>query len=236
MKTIAFIFARGGSKGIPNKNLALLDGVSLLARAITSARKISSISRVIVSTDDPKIAKHAIDCGAEAPFVRPAELASDTAAEHDAWKHAITELRKQGEIFDTMLVLPATAPLRATRDIEECLRVFQTPETDIVITVQQSERNPYFNMVVANLDGTVRLASNTEDGAFTRRQDAPAVFDITTVAYVANPDFVMRSKRYFDGRVRAVEVPRVRAVDIDVPLDLEWAEFLIRKGHPDILA
>ncbi|WP_337996582.1 acylneuraminate cytidylyltransferase family protein [Oleispirillum naphthae] len=222
-RVVAFIFARGGSKGLPGKNLCPLAGKPLLAHAVDVAKAVPGIARVVVSTDDPAIAEAARAAGAEVPFLRPAELASDTAPEWLAWQHAIRALRETGDPVDVFLSLPATSPLRRPVDVACCLDTLADGDADMVITVREAERNPYFNMVRKEKDGSVRLAV---EGVYHRRQDAPPIFDITTVAYAARADFILSANRIFDGRVRAVVIPRGRALDIDDALDLAIGEAL----------
>ena len=124
--------------------------------------------------------------------------------------------------------LPPTAPLRTVGDVEECLARYISGDCDVVITTTEAHRNPYFNMVKDNSDGTVNLVM--ENSSSVRRQDAPFVRDMTTVCYVANPEFVMSSHSIFEGRVKAVDVPKERSVDIDSLLDFHLAEFLLDYG------
>lgn len=227
LRCIAFIFARGGSRGVPGKNVKELAGRPLIAHSIMTAHACHRLETVIVSTDDPRIAEVAHDCGAEVPFMRPLHLASDTAPEWLAWRHAVEWFQRERGSFDAFVSLPATSPLRSVSDVDRCLDTFiEYPDTDIVITVCESERSPYFNMVQLDAEGYARLVIEGAGGP-TRRQDAPAAYDITTVAYVARPAFILSAERIFSGRVRAVEVPRERSLDIDTPLDFRMAEFLI---------
>lgn len=232
MTAIAFIFARGGSKGLPGKNIRPLAGKPLIAWSIEHARAVKRIERVIVSTDSEEIAAVARDFGADVPFMRPAELARDESPEWLAWRHALSFLQEsEGALPDAMLSVPATAPLRLPIDLENCLDEFAKGDADMVITVSDAHRNPWFNMVKENPDGSVGLVMGSASG-ITRRQDAPAVFDIATVAYVADPQFVMQQMGTFNGRVRGVRVPVERAIDIDTLFDFELAEFLItRRGN-----
>jgi N-acylneuraminate cytidylyltransferase len=181
---------------------------------------------VVVSTDDEEIAEISRRAGADVPFLRPSELASDNAPEWLAWQHAIRTLREQGETVDIFLSLPPTSPLRIPHDVDCCLDALFDNQAEIVISVREAERSPYFNMVKCDADRVCHLA---EDGKFHRRQDAPELFDITTVAYVARADFVMSAARIFDGRVRAVLIPRERALDIDTHFDMLIAEALMGK-------
>lgn len=202
----------------------MLAGKPLIAHSIDIAKACSFIDTVIVSTDDAEIAAVARDYGAEVPFMRPAELATDTAPEWLSWRHAIEwTIREKGR-FDHFVSLPATSPFRSVEDVEACVRKLEeNAETDIVITVKNAERSPYFNMVVIDEDGCAGLVIKPQ-GDVSRRQDAPTVYDVTTVAYAARPDFVLRSQRLFDGRVKAVNIPPERALDIDTPYDFMLAE------------
>lgn len=224
MKTCAFIFARGGSKGIPRKNTRLLNGIPLIAHSIRIALACPSLGQVIVSTDDDEIAEIARSFGANVPFLRPPELASDKAPEWLAWRHAITWVRNNRENFDIFVSLPATSPFRSIEDVETCVDVLRKePNADAVVTVTEAGRSPYFNMVTLDPTGRAELVISPQTGV-ARRQDAPKVYDMTTVAYAARPEFVMNSDAIFSGCVRAVEIPPERALDIDTPFDFAIAE------------
>jgi CMP-N-acetylneuraminic acid synthetase len=230
MEVAALICARGGSKGLPGKNIRPLAGRPLIAWAITQARAVPRIGRIIVSTDSEEIAAVARAAGAEVPFMRPQELARDDSPEWLAWRHALNHLREARSAYpDVLIAVPATAPLRAVTDLERCLDEYATGGADVVITVTEAHRNPYFSMVKRDSGGTVSLVIPS-DGAVFRRQDAPVVYDITPVAYVTSPEFVMTRNGLFEGRVRAVEVPPERAVDIDTLLDFTVAECLLTKA------
>jgi CMP-N-acetylneuraminic acid synthetase len=227
MKAVAFIFARGGSKGLVGKNIRPLGGKPLIAWSIEHAMAVKRIERIIVSTDSEEIAKVARAHGAEVPFMRPAELSGDKSPEWLAWRHALTFLLEtSGSLPDAMVSVPTTAALRLPVDIESCLDQYEKGDADMVITVTDAHRSPYFNMVKANEDGTVGLVIPPQS-AIVRRQDAPVVYDMATVCYVANPKFVMTHNATFDGRVKAVHVPTERAIDIDTLLDFQIAESLL---------
>lgn len=227
MKATAFIFARGGSKGIPRKNVRAFGGKPLIAWSIAHALAVKRIERVIVSTDSQEIAAVAREYGAEVPFIRPAELARDDSPEWLAWRHALNYLLdNDGALPDAMVSVPTTAPLRLPLDIENCLDDYEKGGADMVITVTDTHHSPYFNMVKTHVDGTVELVIPPQ-AVIVRRQDAPTVFDMTTVTYVARPEFVMTHHGTFEGRVRAVHVPNERAIDIDTLLDFQIAECLL---------
>lgn len=232
MTFAALICARGGSKGVPGKNTRVLCGRPLIAWAVAHARAVSRIGKTIVSTDDPDIAGVALHAGAEVPFLRPKELAQDSSPEWLVWRHALTWMRDVGGCCpDALVVVPATAPLRSPQDIEHCLDRYLLGDVDVVISVTPSHRNPYFNMVSERPDGTVGLVV-PPSAPVARRQDAPVVFDLTTVAYVARPELVLTKPGLFSGRVGMVSVPPERSLDIDTPFDFELAEWLMsRRNH-----
>jgi N-acylneuraminate cytidylyltransferase len=235
MSYIALICARGGSKGVVGKNIRPLGGVPLIGWAIRSAQGVERISRVIVSTDSEEIAQVATEYGAEVPFMRPAELARDDSPEWLVWRHALAYLEDQGEDgLEGLVVVPATAPLRDVQDIESCLDEYEKGGVDVVITISDAHRSPYFNMVVNNKEGYCSLAV-PQDEAITRRQDAPVVHDMSTVAYVVRPQFVHDNSGLFDGLVRGVYVPPERALDIDTLLDFRIAECLIADRSKEVV-
>lgn len=223
---IALVCARGGSKGLPGKNIRMLAGRPLIGWSIKIAKEVKRISRVIVSTDSEEIARVAKESGAEVPFIRPERLARDDSPEWLVWRHALTYLAgNEIESVDGLVVIPATAPLRSVADINNCLDEYEKGEVDVVITVTEANRSPHFNMVKHDDHGYASLViSNTNK--LVRRQDVPTVYDMTTVGYVVRPQFVLESESIFDGKVRSVSVPKDRAIDIDTLLDFQFAEFL----------
>ena len=227
MRVVALICARGGSKGLPGKNIRFLAGRPLIAWAISQAKAVNRVQRVIVSTDSEDIAEVARQAGAEVPFLRPAQLAQDNSPEWLVWRHALDFVKGDAGTYpDGLLVVPATAPLRAVTDLEQCLDEYEKGGVDVVVTVTDAHRSPYFNMVQVRKDGTVGLVIPPRS-AIVRRQDVPVVYDLTTVAYVARPEFVMTQNGIFEGRVRSVHVPLERAIDIDTALDFKIAECLM---------
>jgi len=230
MKYIILICARGGSKGLPGKNIKQLNGIPLIGWSIKIAKQIDRVSRVIVSTDSEEIAKVALKYGAEVPFMRPKELAQDDSPEWLVWKHAIKHVESYGnEDIDAIIVLPVTAPLRSVKDVNSCIDLFEESEVDSVITVSEASRSPYFNMIVNNDSGYASLVISPEN-QITRRQDAPEVFDMTTVAYVVNTNVVKQSNSIFEGKVKSIIIPQERSIDIDTLLDFKIAECLVLNG------
>jgi len=228
MSIVAVIFARGGSKGLPGKNLRILGDKPLIAWSIEHAKAVRRIDRVIVSTDSTEIAQVALKYGAEVPFIRPSDLAQDDSPEWLSWKHALNFLElESGDLPEIMVSIPTTAPLRLPQDIENCLDEYQKGKSDVVFAVTDSHRNPFFNMVKRNIDGTVSIV-NKPLQSIARRQDCPIVYDMTTVCFVLNPNFVLANNSMFEGIVKAINVPVERAIDIDTLLDFHIAESILR--------
>jgi N-acylneuraminate cytidylyltransferase len=225
MRTFGFVFARGGSKGVPGKNIRDLAGKPLLAHSLNVASQVAEIERVFVSTDSSDIAAVAERFGATV-ILRPPELAQDDSPEWLAWRHAINRVRTEVGNFQRFVSLPATAPLRIAEDVTKCLNALDA-NTDVVITMTPAQRSPWFNMVKEDSAG--RLSLLVEGSQFVRRQDAPVGYDLTTIAYVSRPEFVLGKERIWDGRVRGVVIPQERAIDIDTEIDFSVADFLMRK-------
>ena len=228
MTVFGVVFARGGSKGLPGKNLRHVGGRSLLSHAIAAGQKADLVDKVLVSTDSHEIMLAAAPLGAEVPFLRPAELSEDHSPEWGAWQHLAGYLMACGAADSDLLVsVPTTAPLRLPKDIDQAVNTFQNGNFDVVLTVTESARSPWFNMVTRDYSGRVQLTLQGGNTDLHRRQDAPQVFDITTVAYVTSLGFVQQAKRLFDGSVGSVTVPGERAIDVDTELDLRIADFLM---------
>lgn len=227
-RVIGFVFARGGSKGVPRKNIRPLAGKPLIAYAIECGLASRQVEKVVLSTDDSEIAAVARQFGAEVPFLRPSELAQDDSPEWMAWQHAIRSCESLDEArpMDVFLSIPATSPLRSPQDLDRCVELLLEGESDLVLTVTPAKRSPYFNMVKCDSQGYVRLAVDP-GSSINRRQDAPAVYEITTVAYAAHPRFILNSTSMWDGRVKAIIIPNERSLDIDTEIDFQFAEFLI---------
>lgn len=229
MKNFAFIFARGGSKGLPGKNIKPLAGKPLLQYSIETAKTSPHIELVFVSTDDSEIAEVARLNGAIV-IDRPSELATDKSPEWLAWRHAIEWVREKYGEFNGFVSLPATSPLRSDEDISKAIEQHKAKAADVCISVTEANRSPFFNMVKHTYEGYVELV-NKPECEVSRRQDAPKVFDVTTVVYVSTPEFIMNSYGLFSGKVTSIEVPKERAVDIDDIYDFKLAEILMQESQ-----
>lgn len=230
MANFSYIFARGGSKGIPKKNLTQINKKPLLAYSINISQNSKNIDKCFVSTDCEEIKTQALIYGAEV-INRPKYLAEDDSSEWDAWQHAIRWTNEKYGEFEKFISLPSTAPLRAKHDVEKCIKVLDK-ETDVVITITEAHRNPFFNMVIEE-EGYLKRVCEPKD-TIVRRQDAPLVFDMTTVAYVLRPNFILNNKSIWSGRIKGVRIPKIRSIDIDDKYDLEIAKYLYSKNPKNV--
>ena len=228
MKTVAFIFARAGSKGLPGKNTKILNGKPLIQYSIDVAKKVTQISEIFVSTDCDSIADIAKKNNIKI-IKRPAILASDTSPEWLSWKHAIDYVNKNFGTFDRFVSIPTTSPLRSAQDVYSALDKLENTNADVCISVTPSSRSPFFNMVKSKDENYFELAIQSKD-KINRRQDSPKIFDITTVVYAAKVDFIKQHDSIFSGKVAAVVIPKNRSLDIDDIYDFLYAETLLKGG------
>lgn len=230
-KILCVIPARGGSKGLPGKNIKLLLGKPLIAYSIEQARSSRYIDKVIVSTEDEKIAKIARLFNVCVPFMRPKSLSQDSSNIRDVLLHTINWMeRKEKENFDILVLLQANSPLRNTADIERCIEILVGDNASNVFSVSDAYRNPYFNMVELSDTGLVRLIKK---GDYSNRQEAPQVYDMNGSIYVWWIDIFKKKKRDFLPKTRIYIMPKERSVDIDYPLDFEIAEMILKKANRD---
>jgi len=221
------ICARGGSKGVPNKNIREVGSKPLIAHTIEHALQWDHPTDVIVSTDNDAIADVATEYGASVPFTRPAQLATDTAAKLPVIKHAVSEVEHQsGNTYDYIIDLDATAPLRTVEDIENCFRVATDSDAQNAYTVVESDKNPYFNMVELDSQGYASLSKSTGN-EITRRQDTPSVYAMNASIYVFERSFLMNTDSIHGDKTKVSVMPPERSVDIDRPIDLAFVEFLL---------
>lgn len=230
MNKYAFIFARGGSKGLKKKNIKIFGGKPLIAHSIILALESNIFDKVFVSTEDDEIAKISSACGAEI-IKRPNNLADDASPEWLAWQHAILQAEDRFGPFEYFVSLPATSPLRDIEDILKAVNHLDADKSaDLCLGISQSNHSPFFNMVIKNENNYIDLAINNKD-PINRRQDAPTIFNITTVVYAARTDFIKNSNNIFSGTVIGIEIPKERAVDIDDIIDFQFAEFLYNQSN-----
>ncbi len=222
VKTFALIPARGGSKGIHRKNIKLIAGKPLIVWTIEAALRSSLLDAVVVSTDDPEIADVARYAGAQVPFMRPAELAQDTTPGLDPVMHAIDQL----PLFDSVLLLQPTSPLRTTNDIDACIRLAMDKISPSVVSVSAADTHPYWTYRLTE-DQTLRRFIDTEPIA--RRQDLPPAYTLNGALYFAEVNWLRHCGSLVGIETIGYLMPRERSVDLDTPLDWKFAELLLKE-------
>jgi CMP-N,N'-diacetyllegionaminic acid synthase len=219
---------RGGSKGVPSKNLREMHGKPLMAYTIEQAFQSGLFQHVVISTDSDVIAETARSFGAETWFLRPAELATDEAPKLPVIRHAFQESEKYyGHQFDILIDMDVTSPLRKVVDIKNAYHQFIEDESDILITASPARKNPYFNMVEL-INGNVQIVKPLER-ILTRRQDSPAVFDVNASIYIWKREALLSNDTLFTDKTSLYIMPEERSVDIDTELDWDFVEYMIGK-------
>ena len=227
MKTLYVIPARGGSKGIPGKNIKPLAGKPLISYTIDVARELAPDCDICVTTDDADIISTVEAMNLKVPFVRPAELATDHSGTYEVLIHALDFYESQGIHYDTLVLLQPTSPLRTADDVRSCLQLY-TPEIDMVVSVMQAATNPYYNAFETDENGFLHISKG--DGKYTRRQDAPKVWEYNGAVYVINTASLRKMKLGEFTRRRMYEMSRERSIDLDTPTDWLIAETLIKNN------
>jgi CMP-N,N'-diacetyllegionaminic acid synthase len=223
---LGLICARGGSKGVPGKNVRDFCGKPLIAWSIECARSCPEITDIVVSTDDEEIAAVARNYGAEVPFMRPPMLAQDKTRQIDAIAHALAFLKDQGREYRAVVLLQPTCPLRLPEDVSGALRLMDERQADTVITVTQEEG--VMLSTFYNLDEDCRASlmfPAPQEG--TLRQDYNAIYRRCGVVYILKPDYVLDTGALYGSKVCAYSVPKDRSYDIDSMFDWELTEWLM---------
>jgi len=236
---LGHIGARKGSKGVPGKNFALLHEKPLIDWSLDQLLDNPRVGAVVVSTDDEAIQAHALRRGALDIGLRPAELATDQAPKWGVWQHALSSVEpvlaglgiKDISVF---LDLDCTAPLRSQDDINGVLDLFEAEQPDMVMSVCEARKNPYFNLVEPDATGALQVSKPLAGGIWAR-QDAPAVFEHVGVAYAVKPSYLRHASTLYEGRVLPFVVPAERCHDIDTPLDFKLVEFLLAEQLKEVL-
>lgn len=228
---LAVIPARGGSKGLPGKNVRPLAGLPLIAHSIRCAKLVPDIARIVVSTDDPAIADVARANGAETPFMRPAALASDTAAMWPVIRHALEAAEATGPArYGSVLLLDPTSPGRLPEDITQAIaRLDGDASANGVVGVSEPDFNPYWHCVVAGGDGYMHDLIPGAEG-YDRRQDVPVVYRINASLYLWRRDHILGASNWREGRLLMQVIPESRALHIDDIRQFEQARVLLEAG------
>ena len=223
---IGHIGARAGSKGVPNKNFKDLHGKPLIDWSLDQLLASDRVDHVVVSTDSDAIYDHAVKRGCLDIGLRPAHLATDTAAKWHVWQHALAETEKLTGAASAFLDLDCTSPLRPDHAIPEALDLFFAQSPDMVMSCCEARKNPYFNLVEPDATGALHV-SKPLPGGVVARQQAPTVYEHAASTYVVAPDYLRTAASLFDGRVIPYLMDPADCVDIDTPFDYTLVEFLM---------
>jgi N-acylneuraminate cytidylyltransferase/CMP-N,N'-diacetyllegionaminic acid synthase len=223
---LAIIPARGGSKGLPGKNIKLLAGKPLIAHTVEQALNSKHVTKVLVSTDDKEIARVALEFGAEVPFMRPAELASDTSLSIDTYIYTLDQLANEyGEVHDNFLVLQPTSPLRSAEDIDKAVDLFQTKKADSVISFCEEHHSIFWHKYVDS-NGVISPIFTNEK--LSNRQELKKTYYPNGAIYVFRSDLI-RLRKYYSEKTYVYLMERQYSIDIDSLEDFEYAEFVMNK-------
>lgn len=224
MNILVIIPARGGSKGIPGKNIKHLGGKPLIYYAIDVARAIVDDTHICVSTDDDQIIRVVEQYGLSVPFIRPTELATDTAGSYGVLLHALSFYESKGEHFDAVVLLQVTSPFRTVNHVREALNLYNK-DLDMVVSVKETDSNPYYLCFEEDTEGMLHISKG--DGHYTRRQDCPPVYEYNGAIYIINPERMKAMPlNKFKKRVKYV-MDREHSVDLDTMMDWMIAEYMI---------
>ena len=222
MSLLAIIPARGGSKGIPRKNIKLLMDKPLIGWSIEAAKQASCVDRIIVSTEDEDIALLARELGAHVPFLRPAELATDETPGIDPVLHAISQLPD----YEWVLLLQPTSPLRSAEDIDGIWQFCQERDAPSAVSITEVAKHPYW---VYQSDAQQRLQPFVMGRPdITRRQDLPPAYALNGALYLSRTDWLLEQKNFIGLETLGYIMPAERSVDLDSLLDWRWVEFLLK--------
>lgn len=224
MKLLVVIPARGGSKGIPHKNIKPLNGKPLIYYTIDAARCIADDAHICVSTDDDSIIETVEQYGLRVPFKRPESLATDTAGTYEVLLHALGFYEEKGECFDAVILLQATSPFRTGNHIEEALKLY-SDDLDMVVSVKETDSNPYYFCFEEDAEGMLHISKG--DGHYTRRQDCPPVYEYNGAIYIINPTSLKAMPlSKFQKKMKYV-MDRECSLDLDTMIDWIIAEYMI---------
>ena len=227
MKVIAIIPARGGSKGIPNKNLQKIGKNSLIKQSIIHAKQSKFINRIIVSTDSQKIKDEAIKNGAEVPFLRPKRLATDSASMNDVFLHVIPKLMEIGYNFDIMVNRDCTVPFIQNSDITGSIKLLKQKKCDLVCGVYRQHHNPYFNMMELNENKFLKFSKKPKK-QFVTRQKSPIVYQLNGLFTFYVSQFMKYRKLYMP-KILPYEIPPETGLMIDTEFEFQIANMIATK-------
>jgi len=226
MKILGTICARGGSKGVKDKNIKELAGKPLIAYTIECFKKWKKADKIVCSTDSEKIANVARQFGMEIPCMRPKELATDNAPKLQVIQHIVKFCEEQDDTkYDIIVDLDPTAPLRKQKFLDEALKKFLESGANNLYSVCKARKNPYFNMIELDENGYAHLCKKSN---VVRRQDAAAVYELNASIYIYNRDFLLKTNTIHSDKTIVYEMPDIASIDIDSELDFLFVEFLLK--------
>ena len=226
MKFLVVIPARGGSKGIPHKNIKPLGGKPLIYYSIDVARQFTSDENICVTTDDAEIISVVEKHGLKVPFIRPAELATDTCGSSEVIQHAYQFFADKGVHYDAIVLLQPTSPFRKVEFIKEAVAIYDE-SIDMVTSVRPAACNPYYDGFEENVDGLLQISKG--DGTIARRQEAPKVWQQNGSIYVINPKSLIEKSMAGFTKIKKYAMPEAYSVDLDTMLDWKMAELIIKE-------
>lgn len=229
MEILALVPARGGSKGLPGKNILPLGGKPLIAWTIEAALGSRFISECIVSTDNEEIASVARAAGASVPFLRPANLADDTASSLDVVLHTLEWAKGQGKKYDTLLLLQPTSPLRTAEDIDSALDLFSGTNLKSCVSICETEHSPYWAFSLDDAGRLHEILPTPEKSS--RRQDLPVTYQANGALYIENLEWLLEKKTFIARETIGFVMPCIRSVDIDSALDMLVAEAILAQQN-----
>lgn len=224
MEVLVVIPARGGSKGIPYKNIKPLNGKPLICYSIDVARQFTTDENICVTTDDDKIIEVVENYGLKVPFKRPDYLATDTCGSNEVIQHAWQFYADKGKHYDAVLLLQPTSPFRKVEFLKEAVALYND-SIDMVTSVRPAACNPYYDGYEENEAGMLEICKG--DGTIARRQDAPKVWQQNGSVYVINPKSLMERGMVAFTRIKKYAMPELYSIDLDTILDWEMAEMMI---------
>lgn len=222
-KVLGIITARGGSKGVPGKNIRVLGGKPLIAWTIEAGKTSSHIDRLILSSDDEAIIKVAIQHGCEVPFKREAHLAADNTPSIDV----VLDALRHCPGYDWIVLLQPTSPLRSAADIDGCIHLCVEKAVNSCVSVSEAEESPYWMFRLDSQNAMQPLFPSEQ--IISRRQDLPSVFAVNGAVYVARTEWLKHSRSFIAADTLAYPMPKERSIDIDTLLDFEMADFFMSR-------
>ncbi len=226
MKPLVVIPARGGSKGVPQKNIKILNGKPLIQYTIEAARGVFTDDQICVSTDDNEIKYVVEGLGLHVPFSRPEHLASDTAGTYEVLLHAVEFYENVGYIFDTLILLQPTSPFRKSYHIKEALEQYRD-NMDMLVSVKETKSNPYYVLREENSEGWLE---QSKPGNYITRQDCPSVYELNGSIFIINVNSLKKTHIQNFKKVGKYKMGDLESHDIDTILDWNYAEFIFEKG------